>query len=170
MKIILYKKMFNHLLKNSFYYIPKNTYTFEVGYHQLNKYFFNNPFKYTGFDYTLSVNQTHKNIYWESNKNNNIVKLNYKVTHYHNNRLHTMLHIQDNEKSIKEYFYVKPNVIHQDYAKIIYGLEYNGEKMYQFDFETHYDSPYRVHKSIVFDKHNLYDKFSQKYLGNFIEF
>jgi hypothetical protein len=154
--------MIHHLLRNSFYYLPKNSFTFEVGYYQLNKYFFNNPFKDNGFDYTLSVKQPHINIFWESKMN--LVNLHYKLTHYHNNRLHIMLHIQDSENNVKEYFYVKPNVIHQDYAKIIYGLEYNGEKMYQFDFESYYNSPYRVYKNAVFNKYDLYDKFSKKYL------
>ena len=157
--------MINHLLKNSFYYIPKNTYTFEIGYYQLNKYFFNNPFRHNGFNFILRVKQPHTNIFWESSHHkNNLVYIDYQITHYHNNRLHTMLHIQDYDINIKEFFYVKPNIIHQDYAKIIYGLEYNGEKIYQFDFENLYDSPYRIHKNSVFNKYNLYDKFSKKYL------
>ncbi len=154
--------MLDKLLKNSFYYIPKNTYTFEVGYNQLNKYFFNNPFAFTGFDYTLSLYGRHVNIFWKNKSN--LVNLHYQLTHYHNNRLHTMLHIQDSENEIKEFFYVKPNTIHNDYAKIIYGLEYNGRKMYQFDFESFYDSPYRIHKYAVFNKYYLYDIFSKKYL------
>ena len=161
--------MLNHLLKNSFYYIPKNTYTFEVGYHQLNKYFLNNPFTSTGFDYTIIVNQKHVNIFWETNftyNKHNLVNIDYRLTHYHNNCLHTMLHIKDSENDVKEFFYIKPNTIHQDYAKVIYALEYNGEKMYQFDFESSYDSPYRVHKCAVYNKYTLYDKFSKKYLGN----
>ncbi len=151
-----------HILKNSFYYIPKNSFTFEVGYNQLNKYFFNNPFKYVGFNYSLELNGKHINTFWEQNKdNNNIVNLHYKLTHYHNNCLHTMLHIEDDQNSMKEFFYVKPR---EDYAKIIYGLEYNGRNMYTFDFETMYHSPYRNHKYAVFDKHRLYYKFSKKYL------
>jgi hypothetical protein len=153
------------IFKNSFYYIPKNTFTFEVGYNQLNKYFINNPLKYIGFDYTLEVNGKYVNVYWNKD-NSNIVNIDYKLTHYHNNKLQSMLHIQDNEKSVKEFFYVKPHTIHEDIAKIIYGLEYNGTMMYKFDFDTIYDSPYRTHKNALFDKYKLYDKFSQKYLDS----
>ncbi len=156
--------LFN-MLQNSFYYIPKNSYTFEIGYNQLNKYFLNNPFKYIGFDYTLETSGKHFNIFWEDNKNENIVNVNYKLTHYHNNRLYTMLHIQDNEKSVKEFFYVKPHTVYKDIGKIMYGLEYNGNVLYKFDFDTIYNSPYRIHKHVVFDKDSLYDLFSQKYLG-----
>ncbi len=159
--------MLDHLLRNSFYYIPKNTYTFKVGYKQLNKYFLNNPFTFTGFNYTLSLNGTHVNIFWKNNNhnhNNNLVNLHYQLTHFHNNRLHTMLHIQDSENDVKEFFYVKPNTIYKDYAKVIYALEYNGQKIYNFDFESFYDSSYRIHKSAVFNKYYLYDKFSKKYL------
>lgn len=159
--------MIHHLLRNSFYYLPKNTYTFEVGYHQLNKYLFNNPFTNNGFNFAINVKQQHLNVFWETNSKynkHNLVNIDYQLTHYHNNRVHTRLHIQDSENDVKEFFYVKPNSIDNDYAKIIYALEYNGEKMYQFDFETHYDSPYRIHKSAIFNKYALYDKFSKKYL------
>ena len=68
-------------LKNSFYYLPKNSYTFEVGYNQLNKYFLNNPLKYFGFDYTLEVCGKDVNVYWEYNKDDsNIVNLHYKLS------------------------------------------------------------------------------------------
>jgi hypothetical protein len=151
-------------LKNSFYYIPKNTFTFEVGYNQVNKYFFNNPFKYTGFDYTLEVSGKHFNIFWEDSKNENIVNIQYKLTHYRNNCIHTILHINDSKNDVKEYFYVKPHAIYEDYAKIIYSLEYNKNHIYTFTFDTIYNSPYHNHKYAVFDKTDLYDKFSKKYL------
>lgn len=154
--------MLHNLLKNSFYYIPKNTFTFEVGYNQLNKYIFNNPFKHIGFNYMLEINQPHVNIFWENKSN--LVNLHYKLTHYHNNRLHTMLHIQDSKDEIKEFFYVKPHAVYDDYAKIIYALEYNGNIISQFHFDTIYDSPYRNHKYAVFDKYHLYKTFSKKYL------
>jgi len=156
--------MFN-VLKNPFYYLPKNSYTFEVGYNQLNKHFFNNRLKYIGYDYIQEVNGKFINTFWEPNKDkSNIINLYYKLTCYDNNRIHTMLHIEDNDKSVKEFFYVKPHTIYQNRAKVIYGLEYNGNRIYTFNFDTIYNLPYRKYRYAVFDKHQLYDKFSQKYL------
>ncbi len=153
-----------HLLKNSFYFIPKNTFTYNVGYHQLNTYFLNNPLKNIGFDYTLETNGKDFNSFWEDHTNHNVVNLNYRLTHYYNNRLHTMLHIHNSQNDVKEFFYVKPHAIYQDYAKIIYSLEYNGNHIYTFDFDNKYHSQDKIHQYAVFDKTHLYNKFSKKYL------
>ncbi len=161
--------MFNglHLLKNSFYYLPKNTNTFEIGYNQLNKYLRNNPFSHTCIDYALEVNQPYGNIFWkpEEGKNDYKVNLNYRLTHYRTNNIHTQLHIFNSEHDIKEFFYIKPHNIYQEVAKMQYTLIYNGEKVYNFDFDIEYNSPYRLYKYAVFDKHRLYNLFSKKSLN-----
>ncbi len=154
------------MLRNSFYYIPKNSLTFEAGYNQLNKYFYNNPFRNIGFDFELEINKPFTNIYYETNKNKKNMVHNYKLIHYHNNRLHTMLHLYDliNDIDIKEFFYVKPHIIYQDIAKIDYALIYNNEKVYNFNFDILYNEPYYKYKNAIFDKYRLYKMFSKKYL------
>ncbi len=154
------------MLRNSFYYIPKNTYTFMIGSGEINKYLFNNPFDKVGFDFSLEIDKPITNLFYNNQmKYYDVnVDINYKLTHFHNNRVYTQLHINDtlNNIYLKEFFYVKP--YYNDIAKINYFLEYNKECVYNIEFDTLYNPDCNKYKYALFDKNRLYDIFSKKYI------
>ncbi len=137
------------LFRNSYYFIPKNTLTYEYSHQEFNTYFMNNFMK-CGFDMIYE----RKEKGWK-----------YEVIHYSNNRLYTNLEIEDTKNGkMNEYFYVKPDSVYNDFAKIIYGLTINEEKLYQIDYNVLYDDRKNKYNYAVFDKDRIRDILSKNYL------
>jgi hypothetical protein len=147
-------------VRNTFHFLPKNSFTYLLGRDEIFHYLPNIPLpKKMGANLLFRKSET-----FHLFQTPFTFQSDYQIQHFHNHRLFTQLHLDHEKYQLKEYFYVKPDSLNQRFAKVDYGLQLNGDKMYQFSFNTTYDPKHYMYKYAVFDKYILMDIFQKKYL------
>ncbi len=148
-------------VRNTFHFLPKNSFTYLMGKDELFHYLPNIP-----LPKKIAANLLfHKSETFHLFQTPFTFQADYQIQHFHNHRLFTQLHLDHDKYQLKEYFYIRPHCIRNfQFAKVEYGLQLCGEKMYHFSFDTTYDPKHYMYKHAVFDPYHLCDILQRKYL------